>query len=342
MLVLATAQANDPAAGYARTFLTQMRDVLGTCVERGTKVVSNAGGLNPAGLAAESDALGPGAGGVGGGRRPARVARGDHPGAAGTAGVGQRLPGRLGIAAALEAGADVVVTGRVTDASLVLGPGARWHGWAADDWDALAEAVAAGRVIECAPQATGGNYSFLDEIADRRYPGSPIAEMAADGSSVITKHPGSGGLVSVGTVIAQLLHEIGPPAYLGPDVTAHLDTCRLEQAGEHRVTISGTRGSPPSETLKAPLNDAGGFRNTMTFWWRTPTRRRRPGAAGPGVRGAVGRQGRRRQHRGVGAAATPRTPGCAGSSPRSGRGSCWARRRRSWTSRCTRCRTCGR
>jgi hypothetical protein len=138
--------------------------------------------------------------------------------------------GGWGIAAALEAGAEVVVTGRVTDASLVVEPAAWWHGWKADDWDALAGAVTAGHVIECGPQATGGNYAFLDEVTDRRYPGFPIAEVAADGSSLITKHPGTGGLVSVGTVTAQLLYEIGPPAYLGPDVTAHFARWRWSRS----------------------------------------------------------------------------------------------------------------
>ncbi|MEI2719921.1 MAG: acyclic terpene utilization AtuA family protein [Gemmatimonadales bacterium] len=162
-------------------------------------------------------------------------------------------------------GADVVVTGRVTDASLVVGPAAWWHAWARADWDRLAGAVVAGHVIECGPQATGGNYAFLDEITDRRYPGFPIAEVAEDGSSVITKHPGTGGLVSVGTVTAQLLYEIAEPAYLGPDVVAHFDTIRLAQQGEHRVAISGTKGSPPPDTLKVALNEVGGFRNTMTM-----------------------------------------------------------------------------
>ncbi|MEN3298585.1 acyclic terpene utilization AtuA family protein, partial [Pseudonocardia sp.] len=173
--------------------------------------------------------------------------------------------GGWGIAQALAAGADVVVTGRVTDASLVVGPAAWWHGWEATDWDALAGAVVAGHVIECGPQATGGNYPFLDEITDRRYPGFPIAEVAADGSSVITKHDGTGGLVSVGTVTAQLLYEIAAPAYLGPDCTTHFDTIALAHEGEHRVSISGVRGSPPPETLKVALNDAGGYRNTMTL-----------------------------------------------------------------------------
>jgi hypothetical protein len=173
--------------------------------------------------------------------------------------------GGWGITAALQAGADVVICGRVTDASLVTGPAAWWHGWRRDDWDALAGAVAAGHVIECGPQATGGNYSFLDEITDRRSPGFPIAEVAGDGSSVITKHQGTGGLVSVGTVTAQLLYEIGEPAYLNPDVTAHFDTIGLEQAGPDRVALTGTRGSPPPDTLKVALNMLGGYRNTMTM-----------------------------------------------------------------------------
>jgi Acyclic terpene utilisation family protein AtuA len=264
MLILAKAQAKDPGLGYARTFLTQVEDVLGPCIERGIKIVSNAGGLNPAGLAAAIEALG------------ARVAfvEGDDlrgslgavtPAVSGKPVSANAYLGGWGIAAALEAGADVVVTGRVTDASLVVGPAAWWHGWGPTEWDALAGAVVAGHVIECGPQATGGNYAFLDEITDRRYPGFPIAEVAEDGSSVITKHPGTGGLVSVGTVTAQLLYEIAGPEYLGPDVTAHFDTIALAPDGAHRVAITGVRGSPPPDTLKVALNDVGGYRNTMTL-----------------------------------------------------------------------------
>src|SRR5581483_11051943 len=131
--------------------------------------------------------------------------------------------------------------------------------------DALAGATLAGHVIECGPQATGGNYSFLDEITDRRYPGFPIAEIAADGSSVITKHDGTGGLVSAGTVTAQLLYEIGDPAYLNPDVVAHFDTIRLALQGPDRVALTGIKGSPPPDTLKVALNMLGGYRNTTTM-----------------------------------------------------------------------------
>jgi hypothetical protein len=264
MLILAKAQAKDPGLGYARTFLTQVEEVLAPCLERGIKIVSNAGGLNPAGLAVAIEALG---------ARVAYVEGDDLRGALGA--ITPPVDGKpvsanaylggWGIAAALQAGADVVVTGRVTDASLVVGPAAWWHGWGPTDWDALAGAVVAGHVIECGPQATGGNYAFLDEITDRRYPGFPIAEVAADGTSVITKHPDTGGLVSVGTVTAQLLYEIAGPAYLGPDVTAHFDTIALAPDGEHRVAVTGVRGSPPPATVKVALNDVGGYRNTMTL-----------------------------------------------------------------------------
>ncbi len=266
MLILAKAQAKDPDGGYAKTFLTQMRDVLADCVARGVKVVSNAGGLNPAGLAAALTELGTGA--------KVAYVEGDDlrgsldaitPPVTGKPVSANAYLGGWGIAEALAAGADVVVTGRVTDASLVVGPAAWWHGWSRDDFDALAGAVVAGHVIECGPQATGGNYSFLAEVTDRRYPGFPIAEVAADGSSVITKQPGTGGLVSIGTVTAQLLYEIAAPAYLGPDCMTHFDTVQLSDDGEHRVRISGVRGSAPPPTLKVALNDAGGYRNSMTL-----------------------------------------------------------------------------
>src|SRR6201991_2343339 len=270
MLILAKAQAKDPSAGYARTFLTQVESVLATCLDKGIRIVANAGGLNPAGLAAAVRKV---AAELGLDVKVAHVEGDDlrgslgaiTPPVAGEPVSAHAYLGGWGIAAALAAGADVVVTGRVTDASLVVGPAAWWHGWGPTDWDALAGAVVAGHVIECGPQATGGNYAFLDEITDRRYPGFPIAEVAADGSSVITKHPGTGGLVSVGTVTAQLLYEIAEPAYLGPDCVTHFDKIRLAQEGEHRVRISGVRGSAPPPTLKVALNDAGGFRNTMTL-----------------------------------------------------------------------------
>ncbi|MFZ0834489.1 MAG: acyclic terpene utilization AtuA family protein, partial [Mycobacterium sp.] len=165
----------------------------------------------------------------------------------------------------LNGGADVVVTGRVTDASVVVGPAAAHFGWARADYDKLAGAVAAGHVIECGAQATGGNYAFFTELDDLTHPGFPLAEVRSDGSSVITKHPGAGGAVTVGTVTAQLLYEITGARYANPDVTLRVDTIELSDDGADRVLISGVRGEPPPPRLKVSLNTVGGFRNSMTF-----------------------------------------------------------------------------
>src|SRR6266487_4433764 len=169
--------------------------------------------------------------------------------------------GGFGIAAAVEAGADVVVTGRVADASLVSGVAAWWWGWTPGDHDALAGAVVAGHVIECGAQATGGNFSGFREIADLAHPGFPLAEIDQDGSSVITKHPGTGGAVTVDTVTAQLLYEVDGPGYLNPDVVARLDTVRLERSGVDRVRIAGVAGLPPPPTTKLAITGLGGWRN---------------------------------------------------------------------------------
>jgi len=273
MLLLWRARAKDPAAGYATTFLRQMEDVLGLALERGVKVVANAGGLNPAGLAAELRAL---ADRLGVRARVAHVEGDDllcrlpelrpslPPGV--TPVTASAYLGGWGIAEALAAGADVVVCGRVADASLVTGPAAWRFGWARDDWDRLAGAVVVGHVLECGTQATGGNYAFFQEIPDPASPpGFPVAEIEADGSAVITKHPGTGGLVSVGTVTAQLLYEIGAPGYLNPDVVARFDTTSLEQVGPDRVRLSGVRGEPAPAHAKVAVNWLGGFRNTMTL-----------------------------------------------------------------------------
>ena len=282
MLLLGKAAASG-RPGYARTFLTQMEQVLPACLERGIKVVSNAGGLDPAGCAAAvaeiarragvspviahvtgDDLLGRLPELMNDGHKLANSDTGEPLAAANvTPLTAHAYLGGLPIAKALAAGADVVITGRVTDAALVVGPGMWRFGWEGDDLDALAGAVVAGHVIECGCQATGGNYSFFPEIPDLAHAGFPIAELAADGSSVITKHPGTGGLVSVGTVTAQLLYEIGSARYLNPDVTARFDTIALEQAGPDRVRLSGVRGEPPPADLKIALNYAGGYRNSM-------------------------------------------------------------------------------
>ena len=137
--------------------------------------------------------------------------------------------GAWGIADALDRGADVVITGRVTDAAVVVGPAAARFGWARTDWDRLAGAVVAGHVIECGAQCTGGNYAFFDEVPGLERPGFPIAEIHHDGSFVVTKHPGTGGLVSVDTVTAQLLYEIQGLGYYNPDVVVAFDTIQLDR-----------------------------------------------------------------------------------------------------------------
>ncbi|MGO8872460.1 MAG: acyclic terpene utilization AtuA family protein [Acidimicrobiales bacterium] len=285
MLILWKGFQRDRSRGWAHTFLTQMEEVLGTCVDRGIKVVTNAGGLNPAGLAdqvnllaerlgltvsvthVEGDDLLP---------RIDELARAGHPlrhldtgvplaEASGEVVSANAYLGGWPIVEALRGGADVVVCPRITDASLVVGPAAWHHGWSPTDWDRLAGAVAAGHIIECGPQTTGGNYAFFTEVAGVEYPGFPIAEVAEDGSSVITKHPGTGGEVSVGTVTAQLLYEIAGREYPNTDVVALFDTIAVEEEAPDRVRVSGTRGQPAPEQVKVCLNLLGGWRNSMTF-----------------------------------------------------------------------------
>ncbi|MFF4697311.1 acyclic terpene utilization AtuA family protein [Streptomyces chattanoogensis] len=278
MLILGRDRLKDPGRGYATTFLRQLEDGLGLAVERGVRIVTNAGGLNPAGLADAVRELAQKTG------VPVRVAHveGDdlmrhRPWGDGVLTANAYLGGG-GIAECLRAGADVVVTGRVTDAALVSGAAAAHFGWRPQDLDRLAGAVVAGHVLECGTQATGGNYAFFD--TDESFgtchgsglvrpgllrPGFPLAEIAEDGSSVITKHPGTGGAVTTGTVTAQLLYETAGARYAGPEVTARLDTVRLTGDGPDRVRIAGVRGEAPPPTLKAGLTRLGGWRNEVTF-----------------------------------------------------------------------------
>jgi Acyclic terpene utilisation family protein AtuA len=268
MLILGRDRMKDPGTGYAKTFLRQMERCLGTALDKGVRLVTNAGGLNPSGLAEALAAL---ARRLGLTVHIGHVVGDDLGDRAAALGLGHPLTanaylGAFGIAACLRGGADVVVTGRVTDASLVVGPAIAAFDWSREDYDALAGATVAGHILECGAQATGGNYAFFTELPDGgRYPGFPIAEVAADGSAVITKHPGTGGAVTVETVTAQLLYEIGAPAYLGPDVVAHFDTLTLTQEAPDRVRVAGTRGTPPPSTVKVGVNVLGGFRNSMTF-----------------------------------------------------------------------------
>ncbi|OLF06667.1 exopolyphosphatase [Actinophytocola xinjiangensis] len=267
MAILGKARRRDPEAGYATTFLGQMEQVLGTALDKGVRIVANAGGLNPAGLAARLREL---TARLGLTATIVHIEGDDLTGRLGTVDGRDVLTanvylGSWAIVEALRQGADVVVCPRVTDAALTVGPAAFHHGWGRTDWDRLAGAVVAGHVIECGCQATGGNYPFLDEVRDPIDPGFPIVEIAENGEFVVTKHPGTGGLVSVGTVTSQLVYEIDSPRYLTPDVTARFDSVDLTQDGPDRVRVRGVRGEPPPPTAKVCVNVEGGYRNTITF-----------------------------------------------------------------------------
>jgi len=264
MLILGKDALKDPTTGYAKTFLRQVADSLDLALQRDVKIVSNAGGLNPAGLAQAIEALGT--------RAKVAYVDGDdlrgrldsHPDAL----TANAYLGAFGIAHALESGADIVVTGRVTDASVVVGPAIAHHGWKRDSYDELAGAVVAGHVIECGTQASGGNFSgflTMSPQARARPLGFPVAEIAVDGSSIITKQDETGGTVTVDTVTAQLLYEIQGPLYLGPDVTTDLTSIRLQEVGIDRVAITGVTGTPPPATLKVAVNSLGGYRNSTEF-----------------------------------------------------------------------------
>ena len=277
-------KTRERSGGYARTFLRELEEVLPTCIERGITVVSNAGGLQPEALAAAVGELARRQGldvhvaSVSGdditsdipalraqGEAFVNLDTGEHlPADAPVVTANAYLRARP-IADALAAGAQVVVTGRVTDAALVVGPALHAFGWSDGDLDAIAGAVVAGHVIECGAQCCGGNYAFFEEVPNRARIGFPLAELRADGSSVITKHPGTGGMVTVGTVTAQLLYEIGGPRYLSPDAVARFDTIDLSQEGVDRVRIAPVRGEAPPSTLKVTANLDAGWRNAMTL-----------------------------------------------------------------------------
>ncbi len=281
MLILARTRMKRPGAGYARTFVTEMEEVMGSCLDKGIRVVSNAGGLDPDRCA---EAVHEVAQKLGLNPKIAYVCGDDlmpnindfisrdqlhhfetgepikDPSRFMTA---NAYLGCWGIVDALERGADIVITGRVTDAAVVCGPAAWHHGWKRDDWDALAGAVVAGHVIECGTQATGGNYSFFEEVPGMERTGFPWAEVAEDGSCVIGKHDQTGGEVSIGTITSQLLYEIGGVEYFGPDVTTRFDTISIKETGPDRVRLSGTQGQPPPDTLKVCMNRSGGFRNDL-------------------------------------------------------------------------------
>ena len=269
--------------GYVGTFLKQIKDVAEICKKNNIKIVTNAGGLNPSSMANEiinilkemsidlkvayidGDDLMP--------RLEQLKDQGETfvnidkntnlDSTEHNLLTANAYLGAWGIKEALDEGADIVVCPRVTDAAVVIGPAAWKFKWKRTDFDELAGALAAGHIIECGCQATGGNYSFFEEVPSFINVGYPIAEIESDGSFTITKHPGTGGLVSVGTVTAQLLYEISSPAYINPDVISHFDTLEINQIGPDRVRVSGCRGSNPPGKHKVCINLATGYRNGM-------------------------------------------------------------------------------
>lgn len=269
--------------GYVGTFLKQINQIAKSCMEKNIKIVSNAGGLNPKSMANEIEKilkqqsinmkvayidgddlmpiipelseLGEEFKNI---DKDIKLNESDYSPLTANA-----YLGAWGIKEALDKGADIVVCPRVTDAAVVIGPAAWKFNWERDNYDSLAGALAAGHIIECGCQATGGNYAFFKEVKSFDNIGYPIAEIYEDGSFFITKHPNTGGLVSCGTVTAQLLYEINAPAYVNPDVIAHFDTLKIEEVEEDRVYVSGCRGSSPPDKHKVCINLAGGFRNGM-------------------------------------------------------------------------------
>jgi Acyclic terpene utilisation family protein AtuA len=282
MAILATARAKKAELGYATDFVDiAMRSVLPEIAAQHIKVVSNAGGINPHGCA---QALGKLVATAGLSLKIAVVEGDDVSGQLSElCANGQRdmftaepLPervlsanaylGALPIARALDAGADIVITGRSVDSAVTLGPLLHEFGWASDDFDLLAAGSLAGHIIECGCQATGGLFTDWQSVPDWATIGYPIAECRADGGFTITKAEGTGGLVARAAVAEQLLYEIGDPgAYVLPDVICDFRHVKIEQDGEHRVRVSGARGLPPTDTYKVSATTIEGFRATGTL-----------------------------------------------------------------------------
>ena len=293
MSIMQKQRSRDPRAGYARDFVPLMERIFPACVERGIRVVTNAGGVNPAECARAVAGAGRRAGAGGG--APIGVVTGDdlmdrldellasgHPLANMETGrplaeIRDRVRsanvylGARPIVAALDAGATVVVTGRSTDTALTYGPLAWEFGWPRDGWDLLASGVVAGHINECGAQASGGNCSAeWWSIPDLAGVGFPIIEAGPDGSFVVTKHPGSGGAVSLRTVKEQILYEMGDPSsYITPDVVADFTTIRLSEEGGDRVGVHGIRGRPPTPSLKVSVAHSAGYKavGTLVYAW---------------------------------------------------------------------------
>jgi hypothetical protein len=293
MSILQKQKERDPKMGYARDFIGAMESVLAAVVERGVRVIANAGGVNPVACAEAVRALAKSKG-VGGKvkigvvtgddllpRLDELISRGhalaNMDTGAPLSDVRDRVLsanayiGSVPIVGALEQGAQVVVTGRSTDTALTMAPLRFEFGWAPDDWDKLAAGIVAGHLIECGAQCSGGN-CLIDwrDIPDLANVGYPIVNAKADGTFEISKHAGTGGRISVPTVTEQLVYEMGDPnAYITPDVIADYTPIKLEQAGPDRVRVYGIGGRPPTDKLKVSIAYRSGFKavGTLVYSW---------------------------------------------------------------------------
>ncbi len=271
MSVLQKQRQKNPALGYARDFPPLMARLAGDLEERGVRVIANAGGVNPLACAREVRRAAPGlkVAAVLGDDVLGRIDVSAVPGPVLSA---NAYLGAFPIAEALATGADVVITGRCADAALALAPMIHSFGWREDAWDLLAAGVAAGHIVECGAQCTGGNcQADWQSIPDLANIGYPIVEAEPDGVCTITKHAGTGGRVNIATVAEQLVYEVGDPRrYITPDVVADFTSLRLEDAGPDRVRVSGARGAPRTASLKVSGNYPAGWKATGTLVYSWP------------------------------------------------------------------------
>ncbi|MFT6164629.1 MAG: hypothetical protein ACJA1T_001179 [Zhongshania aliphaticivorans] len=292
MSIMQKQRLRNPELGYATDFVSMLKEILPTCKEKGIKVIANAGGVNPQGclkaikeVVKELGLTGIKIGIVEGDdildQIPELMKSGETFKNLDTGeGVEQVLSrmssanvyiGAKPIADALAQGADIVVTGRATDPSVVLAPLIYEFGWSMDDFDKLAAGTVMGHILECGAQCTGGNYCDWKSVPDFARIGYPVVEAKADGTFVVTKHEGTGGLVNIDTISSQLLYELGDPkGYLGPDCQTDFTTIQLEQDGENRVRVSGIKGSAPTPTYKVSMSYENGYKIVGTLTYTAP------------------------------------------------------------------------